>query len=242
MSVERNASDHDGSFTGPELLSSQEEADANTATIVEQITTAVTEAPRAAQRAARKESRRWYLLAISVAAFLSLVISFMALNLGWQEHAQRAAWAVAQQRSLANLTKVQGQITSINTTLVQEGKPPVPMPTTPADAAARLAQAQVWLQLPKEVTPGPAGKQGEPGPPGLEGARGAPGPPCPNGSVLARVTFSNALSGWGCVDGGIHVAPKPSVRTITPAPTPVPVPGQFIPGPIPGVPWQMVPR
>lgn len=238
MSVERSASDHDGSFTGPELLS-QEETDANTATLVEQITTAVTAAPKAAQQAARKESRRWYLLGVAAACFLSLVISFMALNLGWQEHAQRAAWAVAQQRSLANLAKVQAQIAGINTTLVQQGKPPVPMPMVPGDASARLAQAQIWLQLPKEVTPGPAGKNGAQGP---EGVRGAPGPSCPNGSVLARVTFSSGQSGWGCIDSGAHVAPKPSVRTITPAPTPVPMPGQFIPGPMPGVPWQMVPR
>lgn len=176
-----------------ELPVPDRESGDETVKLVAEITAAVNNAPKSAmklaQQVARKESRRWYLLGVVVTCSLSLILSSMALHLGWQAHANSAAWTVARQRGQDNLHNVQNQINIINATLVKQHKPVVPLPTKPWDASARLALAQLWLQMPKE-TPAPMG------------AQGLPGPACPAGTILSPVTFSGGVAGLGCVTQG----------------------------------------
>lgn len=146
-----------------------------------------------AKSSAQKETRRWLWPVLAgaaiVSAGVSAPLSIWAVNDVQTVHARYIANQVAAARAAQNVATIRVQIGDINKQLLDENKPPVPLPTNPADAGAQLAYAKTLLTLPVQIlVPGPRGIQGVPGPRGPEGPEGPPGPTGPAGPPGRSVT------------------------------------------------------
>jgi hypothetical protein len=146
----------------------------------------------AAKQVAGTMVRRWHLIALFVVAFGALGVALLSLQVSLATHAQTQAQQARNLTQQADLAAARSQVAKLNATLVQQGKPAVPLPTDPAAAASSEMLAQVLAQLPKPVA-GPPGEKGDRGPRGFPGPRGPAEPPgktatapAPSGLVLPR--------------------------------------------------------
>lgn len=143
-------------------------------------------AAQVAERVARLISKqmvtrsawKWLLAGAALVTVLNLGASALAWNhasdsmsQASQVAARQAAYVAISQRSQSNVAQIRTQIDTINKQLIAQGKPPVPLPSNPADASAQLSYAKTELSLIPQVI------QGIPGKPGKEGKPGIPGQP-----------------------------------------------------------------
>jgi hypothetical protein len=136
----------------------------------------VAQAPELAKLEAKIEAtkvvRRWYLMAVLAASIISLAISLFALNIISSTRTQQAAWHAVFEAREASFAADKQKLGTLNGQLKMQGKPQVPEPKTPVDATAAVSLATVLLRN---------------------------GPVCPDGSAVEKVTYSNEVTGWGCV-------------------------------------------
>jgi hypothetical protein len=125
------------------------------------------------KQAVTRTAWKWLGLTVGLVTVLNLGASALAWNEAADSigrasavAAKQAAYIAVSQRAQANVAQIRTQIDSYNKRLIAQGKPPVPLPTNPADASAQLSYAKTELLLVPQVIQGPPGKPGRPGTPG----------------------------------------------------------------------------
>jgi hypothetical protein len=169
------------------------------------------------KQAVSRAAWKWLGAVVALVTVLNLGASALAWNhasesIGQasQVAARQAAYVAIYQRSQANVAQIRTQIDGINKQLVAQGKPPVPLPSNPADASAQLSYAKTELVLVPQAIAGPPGKPGKPGLPGQ--------PPLswtsrwPDGSIetcLRATRFDPLHPNYACsVSGAPSTQPK----------------------------------